>query len=95
MSKSKFACEAITLAQACRAARAIGTAPGVEPAFSWGFFDRLVLMSPRRRRSLRSIGDQIDMPCSRSVGQARLSAVMRLGKCFLRVRWGGHFLVRP
>src|SRR5258705_13222046 len=65
----------------------------VEPAFSWGFFDRLLLIVTERVGELVVVfGDQIDIALVLDRGDRRLQRVIELGKCFLLVA-GRHFLV--
>jgi len=63
----------------------------VEPAFSWGFFDRLLLIVTERVGELVVVfGDQIDIALVLDRGDRRLQRVIELGKCFLLVA-GRHF----
>jgi hypothetical protein len=52
----------------------------VEPAFSWGFFDRLLLIVTERVGELVVVfGDQIDIALVPDRGDRRLQRVIELG----------------
>jgi hypothetical protein len=66
----------------------------VEPAFSWGFFDRLLLIVSERVGELVVVfGDQIDIALVLDRGDRRLQRVIELGKCFLLVASGWRMKV--